>query len=61
MSALKHDVDEPDLLCLGDDPCVCLQLRAARRQTLEQALSLVDKDQIGLLRLALSALKAVGA
>ena len=42
MSALKHDVEEPDLMCLGDDPCVCEQLRAARIQTLEQVLFLLD-------------------
>ncbi len=39
---MQHDVAEPDLLCMGDDPCVCEQLRAARVQTLEQVLFLLD-------------------
>lgn len=25
-----HDVREPDPYCFGDDPCVCVQIKAAR-------------------------------
>lgn len=26
----EHEVNEPDPYCWGDDPCVCVQLKAAR-------------------------------
>lgn len=26
----KHDIAKPDRYCFGDDPCVCVQLKAAR-------------------------------
>ena len=26
----QHDIAKPDRYCFGDDPCVCVQLKAAR-------------------------------
>lgn len=26
----EHDISDPDPYCWGDDPCVCVQLKAAR-------------------------------
>ena len=26
----RHEVEDPDPYCFGDDPCVCLMLMAAR-------------------------------
>ena len=37
MSALRHDVAEPDPFCYGDDPCVCEQLALARADALKKA------------------------
>lgn len=37
MSALRHDVAEPDPFCYGDDPCVCEQLALARADALKRA------------------------
>jgi len=37
MSALRHDVAEPDPFCYGDDPCVCEQLALARADVLKKA------------------------
>jgi hypothetical protein len=39
----RHDVDNPDPLCWGDDPCVCEQLIEARKQTIRDCIEVVHK------------------
>jgi hypothetical protein len=29
---LQHDVEDPDPLCEGDNPCICMELERARQQ-----------------------------
>ena len=38
----QHDMDPPHALCLGDDPCVCIQLVACERRALDAAREAVD-------------------
>ena len=38
----QHDMDPPHALCLGDDPCVCIQLVACERRALDAAREALD-------------------
>jgi hypothetical protein len=39
----RHDVDNPDPLCWGDDPCVCEQLIEARKQAIRDCITVVER------------------
>ena len=40
----EHDVEEPDPYCFGDDPCVCIQIKAARENERQRLTSRVPLD-----------------
>ena len=42
----EHDVAVPDPYCFGDDPCVCVQLKAAREDERQRmAARLLTRDR----------------
>lgn len=43
----RHDVAEPDPYCFGDDPCVCLQIKAARENERQRLTSPIPLDHSG--------------
>lgn len=35
----EHDIAKPDRYCFGDDPCVCVQLKAAREDERQRLIA----------------------